>query len=308
MLISEYLDIFIGHCKLKGLSKKTIDNYDRNVKKFIDYIGNIQIKELNYSLINNYISFLFDKVKENYFIEFDTKLSKSSIGTYLRDIKVFISYLEDEEFVNGITKKIKIPKQAKKLVQIYSDDEIKDFFKTIGSHTWLQYRNRAILALFLDSGLRLNEVIRLDLPDINFRDNYIRVFGKGEKERLVPIGYYTKKYLMKYINLRPLPNKDCNILFINQYLDRITQDSIKMIFYRINKKLDTNLSPHKLRHNFATNYCINSYQQYGNVDLFKLMTILGHSDTNTTRRYLHLANQIIISKSNISNIDSFMKK
>lgn len=308
MLVSECLDMFIGFCKLKGLSSATIDNYDRNVKKFMDYVGDIDVNNITPILVNGYTNHLFNKVKENNFVEYDCKISKASIGTYLRDLKIFISYLENEEIIFNINKKIKLPKQPKKLVQIYSDDEIKDIFNAIGNNTWLQYRNRAIVALFLDSGLRLNEVVQLNISDLNFRDNYIRVFGKGEKERLVPIGYYTKKYLMKYLNMRPLPNRDSNILFINQYHDRITQDSIKSIFYRLNKKLDLNLGPHKLRHNFATNYCINSYQKYGTVDLFKLMTILGHADTNTTRRYLHLANQVIISKSNISNIDGIMKR
>ncbi len=308
MVLSKCLDMFIGQCKLKGLSEKTIENYDRNVNRFINFIGDIDTGDLNISVVNDYSTHLFNKIKESNFIKYDTKLSKASIGTYLRDLKVFISYLEDEDFVSNIKKKVKLPKQSKKLVKIYSNDEINDIFDTIGSRTWLQFRNRSIIALFLDSGLRLNEVIQINYSDIDFRNNFIKVHGKGDKERLVPIGYYTKKYLMRYINLRPLPNKDADILFINQYRDRVTMDSVKMIFYRINKKTGLNISPHKLRHNFATNYCINSYQQYGTVDLFKLMTILGHSDTNTTRRYLHLANQVIISKSNVSNMDRFMKK
>lgn len=308
MVISECLDMFIGHCKLRRLSEKTIENYDRNVSRFIEYIGDVDVSELDIYLVNKYIGYLVDKVKENNFKTFDCKLSKASIGTYLRELKVFIKYLEDEDIVSDINKKIKLPKQSKKLVKIYSNEEIQDIFNAVGSGTWLQFRNRSMIALFLDSGLRLNEVIQLNRSDLDFRNNCVKVQGKGDKERLVPIGYYTKKYIMHYLNLRPLPNGDDNILFITKFGDRVTIDSVKMVLYRLNDKLGFKLSPHKLRHNFATNYCINQYKMYGNVDLFKLMYLLGHNDTNTTRRYLHLANQVFLSKSNVSNIDSFMKR
>ena len=99
MKISECLDMFLGYCKLRRLSGKTIDNYDRNVKKLINYIGDININDLDNTLVNKYIGYLVDKVKENKFKEYDCKLSKATIATYLRELKVFIKYFPLNFFI-----------------------------------------------------------------------------------------------------------------------------------------------------------------------------------------------------------------
>jgi len=169
----------------------------------------------------------------------------------------------------------------------------------------MKYRNRCIIALMLDSGLRLNEVCAISLSDYDFRQNLLIVHGKGSKERLVPVGQFTRYYMKKYLAALPgyISSQKPSALFVNRDGTRITRNTVKLLVQKLSNRLPFEFSSHKLRHNFATNYCIDEYTRHGQVDIYKLMILLGHEDIKTTRRYLHLANQIIVSKSNVSHLD-----
>lgn len=289
------LQDFINYCIIKGLQERTVDNYDRFINKFINYIGNIAVDTLSYDKVSDYIMYLHKQ-----------DLSKATVATYVRHLKVFIRYLEDEKRISEISNKIKVPKQSKKLVEIYSSDEIRIIFNNITIEpAWLRYRNCAIIALMLDSGLRLNEVTTIDYADYNKESAILKVKGKGDKERLVPVGKLARYYINKYNNGCPLHDE---AMFINRLGFRISRNAIKLMISKLTKQLPFTFSAHKLRHNFATNYCINQYEEYGHVDIYKLMILLGHEDIKTTRRYLHLANQIIVAKSNISHLDKVFSR
>lgn len=297
MLLTTCLDTFIGQCRLKDLSPRTIEAYDSFVMKFIKYTTGKNIQDLNLKLINEYINYLYS-----------CTLSKATVGTYIRHLKIFIKYLEEEELIAPFSSKIKVPKLPKKLLDIYSDEEIKYIFKNINAITpWMTFRDLSIVALFIDSGVRLNEVCKLNITDIDFRNNFIKVLGKGNKERLVPIGMITRKYILKYLKIRPEPY-DHEALFISfRDLKRIDRNAIRLFVNKLSRKLGFEFSPHKLRHNFATNYCIAEYTVHGRVDIYKLMIILGHEDTLTTQKYLHFAQQVIVAKSNVSKLDKLLK-
>ena len=290
MKVKIALDYFLNNCIVKGLLPRTIQNYEAFVKSFLRWAGDIDDSELNYPLIQDYIKSIYDR-----------KVSKATAGTYIRHLKVFLRYLEKEGYINNITEKIKVPKQPKKLVVVYSDEEIKSIFETIDHETeWIRYRNCCMIAFMLDSGLRLNEVCAIDLSDLDIKQNILKVHGKGDKERLVPIGQFTKYYLRKYLAIYP---EESQALFIGRVGGRITRNAVKLIVQRLSTKLNFQFGSHKLRHNFATNYCLDQYEKTGQVDIYKLMILLGHEDIQTTRRYLHMANQIIISNSNVSHLD-----
>ncbi len=292
MKLSKALDLFLAHCHLKGLQQRSIDNYNEFLRNVIKYLGDIDVKEFNYISVGNYIMHLYSK-----------KLSKATIGTYLRHLKVFVKFLESENYIDEIfSSKISIPKQAKKIIHIYSNEEIKEIFQSITNPIpWIEYRNSAIIALMLDSGLRRAEISKITLQDYDIKNKNLKVNGKGDKQRLVPIGKFTQYYIKKY--MQAVPYKLTVPLFVTINNEPMTDNAIKLFISKLSVQLNFEFGCHRLRHNFATNYCIDEYKEKGSIDIYKLMLLLGHEDILTTRRYLHLANQIILSKSSISHLD-----
>lgn len=209
-----------------------------------------------------------------------------------------------EHGIDCSAKKIKVPKSPKKLVHIYTDDEIRNIFDSItAAEPWIALRNRAMIALMLDSGLRQNEVCTLKRINISWNEGTLTVFGKGDKERVVPFGNLSRYFMIEYDKICPFKHA---YFFASQKGGVVTCNAVKLLINKIAKQLPIPLSSHKLRHNFATNYCLDHYEKYGQVDIYKLMVIMGHEDIETTRKYLHHANSILASKSNISHLDKIM--
>jgi site-specific recombinase XerD len=128
----------------------------------------------------------------------------------------------------------------------------------------------------------------------------MKVHGKGNKERLVPLGNISKRYIFEYMKVCPF---DSLYLFVSRRGDIVSPNSLKQMVSKIGKKLPFEFSCHKLRHNFATNYCLDQYRFNGNIDIYSLMSIMGHENVKTTERYLHFATQIIASENHISHLD-----
>ena len=145
--------------------------------------------------------------------------------------------------------------------------------KTYKYNLGMGLRNSCIIALMLDCGLRRNEVLNLDYDHIHISQGVIKVLGKGQKERIVPLGLYTKKLLLKYLSgHHSMPEFETKRLFIGKYFRPMTESSIKMLYQRLRKrtKIDR-IHPHILRHTFATKYLMNGG------DVFSLQQILGHT-------------------------------
>lgn len=263
------------------------------INSFIKLVGDIDIADLEQA-ISEYTVHLHNK-----------SLSKTTIATYLRHLRVFLRYLEKEKVISDIADKVILPKENKKLVTIYSDEQIKELFNAITIEPeWLRYRNSALIALMLDSGLRLEELTKISSKDYQEKNHLLLVHGKGSKERLVPVGKFTEYYIKNYLESAPhylLERSES--LFVTRSGEVLGRDTVKQLVSKLRKDLSYNFSCHKLRHNFATNYCLDQYGKYGKIDIYTLMVLLGHEDIQTTRRYLHLANQIIASKTNCSHLD-----
>lgn len=291
MKLSSALDKFIYSCQLRGLSKNTERSYLDFVTLFIKFNDDVETANLTLEMVQNYIMHLNTK-----------SLSKSTIATYIRHLKIFLKWLEDNEYLaDRFSKKIKVPKSGKKNPKIYSDDEIRMIFEAIEiKPQWLKYRNCSIIALMLDSGIRQNEVCTLLLNNIDFKQNIILVYGKGNKERFVPLGELSSYYLKAYLSENPYTSK---YAFTTAHGEPLSRNAVKLFVSKLSRALPFEFSSHKLRHNFATNYCLDQYDVRGTVDIYRLMAILGHEDISTTRRYLHLANQIIATRENISHLD-----
>lgn len=303
LTIEKAIDLFLIDQQLKGNTEKTIKNYNQFLGYFTDYIGNGKlVNELKLYDLKQYQLYLNSKEKEYRFTtNIKKNISKTTIQTYIRALRVFARWLFDEGYIReNIALRFKLPKAPKKTIEILSEEEIKLLYGAINDRTEFGLRNKCIVSLMLDSGLRRDEVITLNIDNIHFTQNVIKVTGKGEKDRIVPLGLYTKKLLYKYLNgYRPMPEYPTTRLFISQEKKPITGDVIKMIFTRLKKKTGiTRLKPHLLRHTFATRYLMNGG------DAFGLQMILGHTSLEMTRKYSHLASSYTVKNfRNLSTLD-----
>lgn len=296
MTLMETFDNFILSRELSDLSKKSIMDYRQFIKPFIAFIGlSRDFQTVTQDDINSYLQTLLKK-----------PISKSSRATYIRHLKIFLRWSELQYGASFQAKLIKIPKSPKRSVRIYSDDDIKVIFDTIHSDVpWLTYRNKAIIALMYDSGIRQAEVCNLKRGKIDFSNNRMVVYGKGNKERIVPLGKHAIYFMRLYMDTCPFENE---YLFVNRRGCPLTCNAVKLFVSKLAAKLPFELSSHKLRHNFATNYCIDQYDKYGQIDIFRLMYLMGHEDIETTNRYLHFAMEIISARGAISHLDNIMCK
>ncbi len=287
MKLDVYLQDFITDCRLRGLSPRTIQDYEEFVGRFVFGKKNPSIETLKEDVAN----YTFDLISRS--------LSRSTVATYLRHLKVFIGYLEKQGVVSGIAERMKIPREQKKVVQIYDEPQIQQLFKmAMRGPEWLKYRNAAIIALMLDSGLRLEEVTKIKVSDI--QDQTLKVTGKGNKERIVPLGASTLCFIESY---RKAFDHRGILLFMTKTGKPLSRETIKQMIAKIQHRVDFDFSAHKLRHNFATNYCLDQYERTGSIDIYSLMALLGHADIQTTKRYLHMATSILAAKYHKSHLD-----
>lgn len=291
MEIQEVFDNFIRSRQLADLSQKTLTDYQQFIQPFVSAVGaDRDILTLRQDDIENYIAVLLKR-----------PLSKATRATYIRNLKIFLCWSARKYPVSYDVKEIHVPKTPKREVRIYSIDEVRQIFDSVTCESeWLEYRNRLILALMYDSGLRQAEICLLRRKWLSVSEKRARVHGKGDKERVVPLGNLTLEYLRYYLAACPY---DSEYLFVSRRGTPLTCDSVKHMVYKLADKLDFELSSHKLRHNFATNYCIDQYEANGQVDIFRLMYLMGHEDVETTSRYLHLAMEILAARNHISHLD-----
>ncbi len=294
MTIQEAFDNFIQSRQLADLSPKTITDYQQFLAPFLASVKpDRSFETLTQAEINGYIQALLKK-----------PVSKATKATYIRNMKIYLKWCENEYGASYQTKRIRVPKSPKKSVRIYTDSDVREIFSAIRTETpWLTYRNRCIVALMYDSGLRQSEVCTLRWSRIAFTDNRMVVCGKGNKERTVPLGRLTQHFMRLYRQSCPY---ESDRVFLNRRGKPLTCNAVKLFMSKLANELPFELSSHKLRHNFATNYCIDQYERYGRVDIYQLMYLMGHEEMETTQRYLHFAMEIIASRGAISHLDNIL--
>ena len=295
MTVKKAFDKFIRSRHLKGVSENTITSYRNLTARFIKYIGlDSDMECITQDDLDNFIDHLYS-----------IALSRNSIASYIRNTKIFLKWYQKKNDVKYNAAELVIPKTPKKMVYIYSPSDIDLIFSTIETCSdWLTARNKAIIALMLDSGLRQGEICNLKIYNLFFDDCRLKVCGKGNKERIVPMGNMTQQLIREYLSLRPYESDN---LFVSYHGEPLTCNAVKSMTWDLQQRLPFPFSSHKLRHNFATNYLINQYDLFGQMDIYQLMTIMGHEDMATLRRYLHHANSIIASRKCISHLDTIYK-
>lgn len=289
-LMSDTFQRFLLFKQLSGVTDKTLQCYRDFVLPFISYSGDMDVSDLTEGIHQDYILTLFKR-----------QLSKATVATYIRHLKIFLVWLQGQYGISVNAENIRVPKSPKKNPYIYNDDEIRQIFDVAREPGgWLSCRNCSMIALMLDSGLRQNEVCTVKVRDLDMINRILKVFGKGEKERFVPIGNLSIHLLQQYFSCCPYSG---DYVFYTKSGRPMTGNAVKLFMSKLSSRLPFEFSSHKLRHNFATNFLIDSYNDNGSMDIYALVTILGHEDVRTTERYLHIANQMIYSKGYKSHMD-----
>ncbi len=274
---------FANYLKLeRSLSDNSIQAYVRDVAKlrqFID-ISNLEISptKVTTEIIQNFVKYIGD-----------LGLSAYSQSRMLSGIKSFYTFLEYEEIISeNPATLIDSPKLGRKLPEVLSVEEIEEIFEAIDHSTPEGQRNRAMLEVLYSSGLRVSELINLKLNNLYFDIGFLRILGKGNKERLVPIGKSAMKYLNIYINeVRPHIDKKQgyeNFVFLNRRGKNLTRVMVFTVIKDLTLKANINktVSPHTFRHSFATHLV------EGGADLRAVQEMLGHESITTTEIYTHL--------------------
>jgi site-specific recombinase XerD len=197
--------------------------------------------------------------------------------------------------------RLKIPKAPQKLIEILTVIEIDRLLKNRDPLTEYGSRNIAILVILLDSGIRVSELCDIELTNTHMEEGYLKVMGKGAKERLVPIGGSAQKALWRYIiHFRPQPSPGNNRLFLTIEGEPLRPNAVKHLLKRWGENAGVpRLHAHLCRHTFATNFLINNCG-----DVFRLQQILGHTTLEMVRRYIHLASvQTMVSSRPASPLD-----
>ena len=254
------------------------------------------IKEYIYDLkkFNEYIKKDFVKVKEEDIIKYIKsifyKLEPTSINHIISSIKSFYKFLvNDQEFKNNPSLNIEVLKLSKRLPKYLTKDKMEKLLK-INLNNSLDYRNKAIIDVMYATGLRVNEIVNLEIKNIDLNNMIIRTFTKGNKERIVPFNDEALKYLELYLNYHRevlLKKKTNNYLFLNNRGERLTTNGLRNILKRIQmiNNIDDYLTPHVIRHSFATHLLENG------ADLRSIQELLGHENITTTEIYTHLSNE-----------------
>jgi len=277
---------FLNYCVFeKGLSNKTKESYANDLKIYQKYLNkahcnNFKVEEITEKDIESFLK---------YQINLNDKTT--TIAHKLTTIKSFHSYLLREKIVTkDVALTIKRPKLKKSLPKTLSLEEV-NILLDINLTTAYDYRNKAMLELIYATGLRVSELTNLTVNNIDFTNCIIRLVGKGNKERIIPIGEYSIYYLSLYLEQRNYLLKKTNdeALFLNNHGRKITRQGFFKILKNLlqEKGLNKNISPHTLRHSFAT-HLLNS-----GADLRSIQEMLGHSNIATTKIYTHKSDEIV---------------
>lgn len=270
--ISEYLEYIEVE---RGLSKNTVEAYRNDLMSFVQFLNSQQVDS-------------FDKIKRIHFNAYvkslrDRNFSATSITRQIASIKNWFKYL----IANEITEQnpaliLEQPKLPKKLPKVLNLSEIDSLLNEP-----LPPLERAMLELLYASGLRVSELTNITLSDINLTNMFLKCTGKGSKQRIIPIGHKAVEAVNEYLKEREYIVKinkiSTDYLFLNQNGTRVTRQEVYKFIHRLGKDINRDISPHTIRHTFATHLLENG------ADLRVVQELLGHSDVATTQLYTHVS-------------------
>ena len=267
----------------RGLSENTIASYGIDLKLFLEYLRENEIpsfKQVNKEVIVNYMQ-----------AEKNNNKANSSILRSVSSLRKFFQYLAQEKIIEKDPMLlIDTPKKKQHLPQVLTEEEVEKLLHSPNTGQVLGLRDRAMLELMYATGLRISEIINLKLEDLHLTMGTLQTLGKGHKERIVPVGDEAIKWINRYLEeARPklLKQKRSNYLFLNFHGNNLTRQGVwKNLKAEVRKAgIQKNITPHTLRHSFATHILENG------ADLRIVQELLGHADISTTQIYTHLSNK-----------------
>ncbi len=289
--IPTLIDLFVATKQTENKSRATVAWYRQRLGNFSRYLGDAPaLPEMTIHSARAFIASLQERTTryQNHPLvpPKEGGLSAFYIHSHVRALKAFANWLYDEGFTRqNVLAKLKRPSLPKPVINILTDEEINRLFASINPNTFLGMRLMCILLLFLDTGMRAAELLGITLDAIDWSSDTIRIWGKGQKERIVSFDPQTKKYLLRYVQaFRPEPRGNYQELFLSVEGVPLTYNALSHIIKRAGEEVDIpRLRAHLLRHTFAVKYLM-----LGG-DIITLKLILGHTDIVTTQLYLHLA-------------------
>lgn len=278
MILSDVLKEFLFEIKIRSYSPRTMKGYKNNNALFHNWLsheyGIIELEEITHLHIKQYLTYLQQKGRK-----------PTYINSILKNIRSFFEYCVGEGYVTlNPCKKVKWMKEKKVVINTFSDEELITMLNYYKGNDFLTIRNKCIIAMFADTGVRNYELCTLTVADVG--ETTIKVLGKGNKERYVYISPMLKKYLIKYERVREQYFRNHNLKFSNYFLSYrgkpLTVEGVERVIKKSGEGIesDVRISPHTIRHFFAQK------QLQNGLDVYSLSRLLGHESINITKRYL----------------------
>jgi site-specific recombinase XerD len=297
--ISRLLEEYEVDLRSRNKSEYTIGGYSLKLRAFEAWVkqeeGAGTVEDVSPAVVRRYILFMRKR-----------GLQSSSVQAHVRALKIFGRWLFREGYtVENPLERVRLPNVEKHLVVPLTAAEKETMLKQLDQSTDLGCRDTAIVRIMLDSGLRLSEVVNLELKNADLRSQSLKVMGKGSKERKVGIGLATAKDLRRYIyNFRPEPEDDAGNLFLTRQGRPLKPGTLKLFFARLAERTGIErLHAHLLRHTFACDFL-----RMPGSDLFTLQDILGHTTLDMVRHYSRLSQDEVVEKhKRLSPVDFYEK-
>ncbi|MCQ2795979.1 MAG: tyrosine recombinase XerD [Bacilli bacterium] len=282
MRISDAIEKFAQHLYVeKGLSKQTIASYDSDLKQFfLLYKDKEDTNDLYPTDLRDFLS-----------VELNKGHSPSTALRRLSSCRAFYHFLIQEKIIDITLDKVYAPKPIKHLPSVLTFEEVEALLDAPNTKKDEEFRDKAMLELMYSSGLRVSELINLEVRNINFNKSYITIKGKGMKYRNVPIGEYALEWVSTYVNDIRCLNRGAKTkyLFLNRYGKPLSRQFFfkKIKEYAARVGITTHVSPHIIRHSFATHMLENG------AELIAVQEMLGHTNLSTTQIYTHVSTKRI---------------
>ena len=276
-MIERYLERFLNYLKIeKNSSENTTINYSVDLKSFALFLGDKELDNIDHLMLRRYLA---DMKAKNY--------ARRTIARKLASLRSFFKFLYREGLIkaNPVASVI-TPKLDKKLPMVLDVGQVLKLIQAPVQDSVDGMRDRSILETLYSTGIRVSELVGLDIDDIDFISGVIKVLGKGRKERIVPIGDEALGALKRYIDKRPpLKVKDKDAVFLNKSGSRLTDRSVRRVIDKHIRAcgVQAKISPHSLRHSFATHLLDRG------ADLRSVQELLGHANLSTTQIYTHVS-------------------